>query len=128
MGTINWVEISAIAIAAMVAIALIVLFRRGWITEGTVESIEDLMDSLPIAGAEGFIERLYTYCRLAVRAVEQMTKAGVLPKDNAARKEEAVKQVQSYADIDGVDLTDEDKAVMDALIEAAVCELPKTGE
>lgn len=128
METINWVEISAIAVAALVAIALIILLKRGWITKETVEAAEDLLDSLPMVGVEGFIEQLYNYCRLAVRAVEQMTKAGVLPKENAARKEEAVQHVITYAEADGIEISDNELSAINTLIEAAVLELPKTEE
>ncbi len=127
MSTINWVEFSAIAIAVIVAAIMIILLRRGLITESTVTTTGNLLDSLPVFSEDGFVGQLFNYCRLAVRAVEQMTKSGVLPKDDVLRKDEAIAQVLDYAKIDGLELGEKDKEAINALIEAAVLELPKTG-
>ena len=126
MESINWVEVSAIIIAALVAVALIVLLKRGLVSETTITAAGDLLDTIPVYPEDGFVGQLFTYARLAVRAVEQMTKSGDIPWDNQARKTEAMAQAQLYAKIDGLELGDADRAAISDLIEAAVLELPKS--
>lgn len=124
LGTFDWVALTAMALAAILAIIMIVLLRRGWISKETVTAAGNLLDTLPVFSEDGFVAQLYKYARLAVRAVEQMVKAGALPKDNDIRKTEAMEQIERYAKIDGVDLGDTDRDAIDSLIEAAVMELP----
>lgn len=124
--SVNWVEIAAMLLAAVVAIALIVLLKRGLITADTVGATGDLLESLPIFSEDGFVAQLFNYCRLAVRAVEQMVKAEALPHDDDIRKAAAVDMVETYAKLDGVDLGEKDHDAIENLIEAAVLELPKT--
>ncbi len=124
LGTFDWVALTAMALAAILAIIMIVLLRRGWISKETVTAAGNLLDTIPLFSEDGFVGQLYNYCRLAVRAVEQMVKAGVLPKDDGIRKAEAVEQVKMYAKIDGMDLGNTDRDAIDTLIEAAVMELP----
>ena len=124
LGTFDWVALTAMALAAILAIIMIVLLRRGWISKETVTAAGSLLDTLPVFSEDGFIAQLYNYARLAVRAVEQMVKAGVLPKDDDIRKKEAVEQIERYARIDGLDLGSTDLDAIDTLIEAAVMELP----
>lgn len=121
---LDWVGISAIALAALVAAALIVLLKKGLITHDTVTATGDLLDSLPVFADDGFVGQLYNYARIAVMAVEQLVKAGALPKDDEVRKAEALEQVERYAKLDGVELGDTDRDALGDLIEAAVAELP----
>lgn len=122
----DWMEILAIVTAAMAAVILIVMLRRGWINKNTVTETGNLLDTLPIVPDDGFVGQLFTYVRLAVRAVEQMTKNDTIPKDDMARKDAACEMIERMAKLDGVELGEKDRDVIDDLVEAAVLELPKT--
>ena len=128
MGTnvnIDWIGIAALVLALAIAAVLIILFKRGLITGDTITATGELMDSVQIAG-DGFVAQLYSYARMAVRAVEQMVKNGDLGMGNEVRKAAAVDQVLRFAEVDGMDLGETDRQAVSDLIEAAVAELPKT--
>ena len=123
---LDWVGISAICLAAVLAVILIVLLKKGLITKETVTATGNLLESLPVVAApDSFVGQLYAYAQMAVSAVEQLVKTGVLPKGNDERKSEAKAMVETYAKIDGIELGETDRAAIDTLIEAAVAELPR---
>lgn len=125
MNNLDWVGISAIALAAVLAVILIALLKKGLITRETVEATGDLLESLPVTMApDSFVGQLYAYAQMAVHAVEQLVKNGAIPKEDETRKSEAKAMIETYAQIDGIELGETDRAAIDTLIEAAVAELP----
>lgn len=119
----TWAAFAAVLLACISAAALIYLVRKQIISANTVEHVGDLLDSIEITGS-GFTSQLFEYARMAVHAVEQLAKNGEITKGE--RKDTALSLVDTYALIDSVDLTDQDKVALDSIIEAAVSELPKS--
>lgn len=68
-------------------------------------------------------EMLVGYCDLAVRAVEQQTRAGNIPRDNIARKKLALEYVKDYAQADRHNLTDCELEAVKSMVEASVLRL-----
>ena len=73
----------------------------------------------------GFIAQIAEYARIAVHAVEQLAKTGVIEKDNDTKKQTAMEYVQQFAKVDEVTLSPADLETADLLVEAAVAELPR---
>lgn len=119
--TENWQLILAIAIAIVVGVILIILYRKEKINEEYLKMLEEYLDT--IDDGDGIVPLLAQYAKKAVQAVEQMVKAGVLAKTNEGRKDMAVQIVKEFAAADGIDLSDADITATGALIEAEVYEM-----
>ena len=104
-----------------VVIVLVILYRKNRINEEYLETLAQYLDQ--IDDGDGVIPLLAQYAKRAVRAVEQMVKAGVLPKENEARKNMAMQIVSEFATADGIELNEADKAAADSLVESAVFEM-----
>ena len=124
MDSTTWIALAAIALAVCIGIVLIYLLRKKIIKPETVTQTAELLDGITVSGS-GFIQQLAEYARIAVRAVEQLAKQGVINKDNETKKHTAMEYVQSFAKIDEVTLSPADLDTADVLIEAAVNELPR---
>ncbi len=122
-GTI-WIAIAAIVLAALTGITLIYLLKKKIIKPETVTQAAELLDGIEVVGS-GFIQQLAEYARIAVHAVEQLAKQGVIEKNNDTKKKTALEYVQTFAKIDDVSLSPADLDTADVLIEAAVNELPR---
>ena len=122
-GTI-WIAIAAIVLAALTGITLIYLLKKKIIEPETVTQAAELLDGIEVVGS-GFIQQLAEYARIAVHAVEQLAKQGVIEKNNDTKKKTALEYVQTFAKIDDVSLSPADLDTADVLIEAAVNELPR---
>lgn len=116
----NWKVIAGVIVAIGVAVALIILYRKNKITEEYLHTIEQYLDS--IDDGSGIVALLAAYAKQAVLAVEQMVKAGVVPKTDEARKNMAMRIVNDLAAADGIELNEDDKSAADSLIESAVYE------
>lgn len=119
-----WAAIAAVALATIVGIMLIVLIRKHIIPIEAVEETSELLGTLDVSG-NGFAVKLYEYVKIAVSAVEQMAKTGVIENKGAAKKAAAMDYTEQIAKADEIELTPEEKAVADLMIEAAVAELPR---
>jgi hypothetical protein len=117
----NWQLIVGIIVAIAVAVILVILYRKEKINEEYLKMLEEYLDS--IDDGDGIVPLLAQYAKKAVIAVEQMVKAGVLPKENEARKNMAMRIVGELATADGIELNEADKAAADSLVEAAVFEI-----
>ena len=122
-GTI-WIAIAAIVLAALTGITLIYLLKKKIIEPETVTQAAELLDGIEVVGS-GFIQQLAEYARIAVHAVEQLAKQGVIEKNNDTKKKTALEYVQTFAKIDDVSLSPADLDTADVLIEAAGNELPR---
>lgn len=122
--TAIWAALGAIFVACVIAAVLIWAVRKKVIALETVTHAGDLLDSIPVTG-DGFVALLYQYARMAVHAVEQLAKTGVIEKTPETKKAAAVEMVEQFAAIDAVELGTADRKAADALIEAAVQELPR---
>lgn len=120
----TWTAIAAIALAALIGIVLIYLLKKKIIKPETITQTADLIDGIEVVGS-GFIQQLAEYARIAVHAVEQLAKQGVIERDNAVKKQTAMEYLQTFAKIDEVSLSPGDLDTADVLIEAAVNELPR---
>lgn len=119
-----WTAIAAVAMALIVGIALIVLIEKRVIPIGAIEQTADLLDTIEVSG-DGFASKLYEYVKIAVNAVEQLAKTGVIENKGASKKAAALEYTEKIAKADEIELTPEEKAVADLMIEAAVAELPR---
>lgn len=117
----NWQAIVGIVLFAVVVVVLIILYRKNKINEQYLNNLIDYLDS--IDDGSGIVPLLASYAKKAVLAVEQMVKAGVLPKTNEARKDMAMQIVNELAAADAIELSEKDKSAADSLIEAEVFEL-----
>lgn len=114
------IAIIALVISALVAAALVYLYKRGILSEPAITAVGSLIDGIDFDNS--FLATLAYYCGLAVKAVDQLVKSGQIPKDDEARKNKALDYVQNYAAVDGYELTDEDREAIGSLIEAKVYE------
>ena len=119
-----WTAIAAVCLALIVGITLIVLIRKKIIPIGAIEQTADLLDTIEVSG-DGFASKLYEYVKIAVHAVEQLAKTGVIENKGASKKAAALEYTEQIAKADEIELTPEEKAVADLMIEAAVAELPR---
>ena len=119
----NWIAIAAIALSVLIGIVLIYLLKKKIIKPETLTQAAELIDSVAVSG-DGFIAKLAEYARIAVRAVEQLAKTGVIGSDNGVKKETAMTYLQQFAKTDEVSLSPSDLETANLLIEAAVNELP----
>lgn len=120
----TWIAIAAIALAVLIGIVLIYLLKKKFIKPETVTQAAELLDGIEVVGS-GFIQQLAEYAKIAVHAVEQLAKQGVIEKNNEKKKKTALEYVQTFAKIDEVSLSPADLDTADVLIEAAVNELPR---
>ena len=120
----TWIAIAAIALAVLIGIMLIYLLKKKFIKPETVTQAAELLDGIEVVGS-GFIQQLAEYAKIAVHAVEQLAKQGVIEKNNETKKKTALEYVQTFAKIDEVSLSPADLDTADVLIEAAVNELPR---
>lgn len=121
---IDWQTIAAVVLAALAAACVVYLYKNKVIKAETLEHAADLLDSITIEGT-GFIALLADYARIAVRAVEQLAKTGVIERDNKKKKQAAMDYVERLAKADEVELDENMMRTVDMLIEAAVNELPR---
>ena len=121
----TWIAIAAIALAVLIGIVLIYLLKKKIIKPETITQTAELLDGIEVVGS-GFIQQLAEYAKIAVRAVEQLAKQGVIEQNNDTKKKTALEYVQKFAKIDDVSLSPADLDTADVLIEAAVNELPRT--
>ena len=124
MNGTTWIAIAAIALAVLIGIVLIYLLKKKIIKPETITQTAELLDGIEVVGS-GFIQQLAEYAKIAVHAVEQLAKQGVIEKNNNTKKKTALEYVQTFAKIDDVSLSPADLDTADVLIEAAVNELPR---
>ena len=117
-------SIIAIILACGLGVGLIVLYKKKIIKPETLTQAATLLDGVDIVGS-GFIAQIAEYARIAVPAVEQLAKTGVIEKDNEVKKQTAMEYVQQFAKVDEVTLSPSDLETADLLVEAAVAELPR---
>lgn len=114
----------AAVIAIIVAVVLIVLLKKKVITADTVENTSELLETIAIPG-NGFASKLYEYVVIAVHAVEQLANTGIIENIGTAKKTAAIQYTEQIAKADEIILSDEELAVADLMIEAAVADLPR---
>jgi len=124
MDTNTWLAIIAIILSCGLGVGLIYLYKKKIIKAETLTQAATLLDGVDIVGS-GFIAQIAEYARIAVHAVEQLAKTGVIEKDNDTKKQTAMEYVQQFAKVDEVTLSPADLETADLLVEAAVAELPR---
>lgn len=113
-------EVIEIIVAVIAFAGLIYLFVSHKIDEKHMESIDEFLDHFD--DGEGDVSRLVYYARLAVRAVEQLVKSGIIPKENSARLEAASDMVINMIKTDGAsrDYVNIDTKTIENIIESEV--------
>ena len=121
-----WISLVGVAAFLIVAVALVILWRKGFLSADALKALGDLVDGV-FFPEEGPIGTLVYYARLAVRAVEQLVRSGQLDvsggdKDNI-RKDTALEIVKEYAATAGSELSAAEVETVKTIIEAEVYEL-----
>lgn len=117
-----------IGIVLMVAIIalLFYLIKRGIVSAEKVSacanSINDLWEAMDCVPEGSAVAQLYDYARMAVYAVEQLTKTGKIADTSADKKAAAMEYVEHFCDTDGAYF---DHGIASALVESCVAELPR---
>lgn len=114
----DWTSIASIVFAIVLIVAIIILYRKNIINEEYLDCLTNYLDQ--IDDGDGLVAVLAKYAEYAVRAVEQMVKAGVIPKENEPRKNKAIEIVEECANADGIMIDDNDIELVGNLIEAEV--------
>lgn len=114
----NWQIIICVVIAATTAVLAWILYSKNKVTIEELRNLADYLDT--IDDGTGLVSLLASYAKRAVIAVEQLAKAGAIPKTDLLRREKAIEIVHNLAECDGVDLDEEYDMVIEELVEAAV--------
>lgn len=114
----DWRTILEIVFVIGTIVALIILYRRNYLDEEYLANLDAYLDA--IDDGTGLVSVLSNYARLAVQAVEQMVRAGVIPKEDKARKEKAIEIVNELAKTDSIELEECADETIGNLIEFAV--------
>jgi hypothetical protein len=105
------------------------LLKTGKITITGISAIGDMLEQAAQLIPKGsIVDQLIKYAQEAVGAVEQWVINGKLEKVDKVRKETAKGLVLQYAAADGVNLSLQEKALLDSIIDAEVGYLPPTSE
>lgn len=115
--------ICAVVLACALGVCLIIMLRKKIIKPETLTHAAELLDGVAVSGS-GFVANLAEYARIAVHAVEQLAKTGII-SGGTDKKEAAMDYVRQLAQTDKVPLSPDDLKTADVLIEAAVNELPR---
>lgn len=121
-------KILGIVGAVVVAAGLIYLYHKGNITKNTLEHLVGVVESLPAPAPGSVSEALMRYAKMAVLAVEQLAKTGVIDDTPENKKAKSLEYVQTFAASDGITLSLKDVQSADLMVEANVAELPKSHE
>lgn len=119
----NWMTIARIVISIGFLVAVGLLYYKNQINEDGINALIDYLDA--IDDGVGIVPLLAEYAKKAVTAVEQMVKAGIIPKENEPRKNMATRIVKELAAADGIEVNEVDEIAIDSLIEAEVGEMHK---
>jgi len=121
MANFQWDIFAAIMVACVVAALIVILWRRGTLSNTALASLSALITAQAEDHPDnGMISLLTKYCAIAVRAVEQLVASGQLERQSELKKETAMKLAEAYANVDGLDLTDDEKDALPTLVEEAV--------
>ena len=119
------VSIIAFCLALIVAVLLIVLFKKRIIDDGDITGTGEILQAIPVPEGSGAFGLIVQYAKIAVSAVEQLVHNGIIKPDNASRKNAAMNMVAAAAKIDGVPYGAEEMEVADYCVEAEVQQLPR---
>lgn len=119
--TENWQTILCVAFAVISGGLIAWMYHKNKLNEQNIGDIAYQLDMLD--DGEGVVAILAGYAKKAVMAVEQMVKAGIIPKENVARKAEAATIVKELAEKDGLCIDSDDGWIIGNLIETSVYEM-----
>lgn len=101
----------------VLAVVLVVLWKKGIISKSDVSGMRDAVEQLvPLLQGKGVFEKIVLYAMYAFHAAEQLMRTGEITAEE--RKKKALELVQTYANLDNVELTRESWVAADAVIEA----------
>ena len=119
------ISIIAFCLAIIVAVALILLFKKRVIDADVIEGTGEIMDAIPIPEGCGAFGLIASYAKTAVHAVEQLVKNGVIKRDDQIRKDRAMTIVECAAKVDGIAFGAQEQDMASYCIEAEVQQLPR---
>lgn len=125
MAQVHWTSIAALALVILMAVALVYLWKKGYIGPNTIKHVGEIIEGLPVLGpSDSFLEQLKYYADFAIDAVEQMVNSGALNRNNEVRVKAAVDMVQTYARLDGIPLDENGTEAARSIIEAEIYNKP----
>lgn len=120
------ITIVGLVLMATIIALLVYLIKRGIVSTQTVsdcaDSINSLWEALDCFPEDSMVAQLYEYARMAVYAVEQLTKTGKIADTSADKKAAAMEYVEHFCEADDVSF---DHGIASALVESCVAELPR---
>ena len=120
------ITIIAYVIAIVVAVVLIVLFKKRIIDADVIDGTTQVLEGLPVAEMNGgAFATIRSYAEIAVKAVDQLVKLGVIQREDKARKDKAMEIIENAARVDGLPYGAEEMAIADICVEAEVYDLPR---
>ena len=122
----DWNLVVEIIVVAILTCAIFYLYRKDKINDENMNTLCEFLDTMD--DGTGLVAVLAGYAKFAVKAVEQLVKAGIIPKENEARKDAAVDMIINYAAADGIELDDDQIPVVEDLIETEVYNLKHIAE
>lgn len=120
----NTVVIIALAIALILAGMLVFLFKKRIIDEKAISGVGQVLEGIPVEEGSPFA-MIRNYAQVAVGAVEQLVKNGIIQRDNKARKDAAMNMIEAAAKVDGLAYGAAEMEVAGFCVEAEVQELPR---
>lgn len=115
----------ALAVAIVVAVALIILYKKRIVQGDTISGVAEVLQALPVTVGSGLFGKILEYSKTAVLTVEQLVENGKLDPDDKTRKDKAMALVAQAANVDEVPYGKNEQQVADACIEACVYKLPR---
>ena len=117
--------ILAVICAAILAAAIVLLYKRKWIDADAIHGAGQILEGLPVTEGNGVFDLIVKYAAVAVHTVEQMVKTGKINRDDDTRKSTAMNIVEAAARVDEVGFGAAEQEIASACIEAEVNRLPR---
>lgn len=121
----DWMSIIAVCVALMVALTMVILYKKRVIDADVIAGVNQAFQDLPVVEGNGVFGKIAEYSKVAVAAVEQMVKTGKIDRNDDARKEAAMQIVANAAKVDDVPFGVAEQDAASTCIEAEVQLLPR---
>lgn len=118
------VSIIALVVSLIVAGVLIFLASRKKITIEAIEGAEKVLEGIPVMEGSP-VSKIKEYAQIAVKAVEQLVKTGVIPREDGIRKDTAMTIIENAAKVDGLPYGAAEMDAASYCVEAEVQDLPR---
>lgn len=115
----------AFVVALVLAVALILLYKRKIVDGELIEGASAVISGLPAPEGKGLFSLILQYASTAVQTVEQLVKSGQIAPDDVSRKNKAMEVVANAARVDEIPYGVKEATLASDCIEAEVLKLPR---